>query len=403
MIEKHAVRELLGAVTLRQKLIIGALTLGLFFIAFILLVPSYSGKNMLSGCAELSGWEKHVCLEDKFLDIAKGKGLEVAFERVFKEFSNGNKDVIEFCHGLTHRLGEKMYQRDSDDSQLFRYGIHGFCAYGYTHGMVIPALQQGVPPEKFVKETCDALKPEGERFQRITCFHGIGHGLIILRRYNIAEALLDCDRLVKYNYEKNDCFGGAFMESAFPFHANLLHNSETHFSPPPPYDRLTYCSKLAERYKESCYSFSVPPTLVNLTGPFLEELTKCATLITSGEKIYCYKGISRYVGFSVDFAPKRALDICLAGPTEAQELCITTALRTRIRRTTDLEGDGIFCGLAPKEYQAACFSKLGESVVYLHSGEKESWPKLCKDVAGNFANFCLREAIKSNEKYYETN
>lgn len=266
---------------------------------------------------------------------------------------------------------------------------------------MIPALQ-GEPPEKFVKETCDALKPEGERFQRITCFHGIGHGLIILRRYNIADALLDCDRLVKHNYEKNDCYGGAFMERAFPFHANLLHNSETHFSPPPPYDRFTACPKLAERYKESCYSFSVPPPLINLTGPFLEELVKCTSLDSATERLYCYKGISRYIGFALDFEPPRALDLCLAGPAEARGPCITTSLRTRIRRATNLEEGGIFCNLAPREYQKSCFRKLGESVIYIHSGKKELWPEICHNIAGNFSDTCLEGAIKSDEEYYET-
>src|SRR5439155_16625876 len=100
----------------------------------------------------------------------------------------------------------------------------------------------------------------GSRWLLFQCLHGAGHGLDMHFGHALGPALAACAGLSD-SWERESCFGGAFMENLMhaiePQHpASRLaaaHHIEAGERAIDPLDPLYPCSVVASTYRKSCY------------------------------------------------------------------------------------------------------------------------------------------------------
>ncbi len=67
------------------------------------------------------------------------------------------------------------------------------------------------------------ISPSTNRWLRFQCVHGIGHGLTMFYAHNSAAGVGGCD-LLREHWDRESCYGGAFME-------NIVNATASHHHP----------------------------------------------------------------------------------------------------------------------------------------------------------------------------
>src|SRR5260370_311377 len=136
---------------------------------------------------------------------------------------------------------------------------------GCRHGVIqayFEARDKVTQPE--VEALCQPFKgATASRWVLFQCVHGMGHGLTMLYSHDLPRALTDCD-LLGDGWDRESCYGGAFMESVInataPQHPATMLSAHSHHHMRPttikaldPADPLYPCSTMYERYLAACY------------------------------------------------------------------------------------------------------------------------------------------------------
>ena len=127
-----------------------------------------------------------------------------------------NAEWIERQHVFAHVIGNQAYRQYGIAAFAFCGSgmFNGGCAHGIGEQMIF-GLGIG-DLEKAKRECREATECS------ISCFHGLGHGFLVLESYNISRALEDCGG--------GACIDGIFMEYAWAGpKPNLSQNDPTRF------------------------------------------------------------------------------------------------------------------------------------------------------------------------------
>lgn len=148
-------------------------------------------------------------------------GLQDTFD-IFTEIYRADPDFVAHgCHGAVHSIGEIAFDLYASGTPLQFSDETAACGYGFYHGFLgkllhaDPDMQGAV---RFCESLRNSMTEDGEGAY-ITCFHGIGHGMVEeepLHEYYWGnfEALLDpalatCSTLPE-PFQQRECVDGAF-------------------------------------------------------------------------------------------------------------------------------------------------------------------------------------------------
>ena len=322
------------------------------------------------------------CFGSNLLTISHTKTPQRALE-FLEKMSKEDPKFLFICHNLAHVIGSDAYLHFRDAQKAFGYS-NGACEYGYQHGVISVARQELSDPQ-IIPILCDTV--EGPRYVRLNCFHGLGHGLLVNRDYNLSSALADCE-LVPNQREKEVCWGGVFMENAVPKHPK---------EPTVPLglaDAFSFCNQVDEKYKRECYFFSFQE------GDFYTAVDLCRTLSNNRERMHCYEGVSTNLApRKAQFEKALAADICASAFGGAKQPCFSIVALSFLKKDGKLEGGAEFCQRAPEKLKGACFQKIGEFVPLFTNSERNSWTASCKKIAGGFSDECMAGAEKGEKAY----
>jgi plastocyanin len=128
------------------------------------------------------------------------------------------------CHFSAHLAGRMAYE-------IFEISpfstIDTRCQSGFFHGLMEAYLGQNGGPEivSRMAEHCETFE---NGIDQTRCFHGLGHGFMVYRNYDLPRALEQCNFL-KEAGTRQRCYGGVFMENAFTtidFGVKQVHESK---------------------------------------------------------------------------------------------------------------------------------------------------------------------------------
>lgn len=289
----------------------------------------------------------YLCAED-IIDIATEiKGPEFGI-MVLREILEGSVFGINTNgHDLAHVVGSSTSRNWGASGDVFNRCPIDF-DYGCLHGFFEIAMTKVDSPAEALISVCENM-PAEPMFDRVNCYHGGGHGMMMNESYNLDRALEVCDSLPDY-FMRQNCWGGVFMENTNGFLGGRIEEEFNTFRPDNP---LAPCDSLADKYRHECYILHAD-YLINNYSTSLDDLI--AVCLGAGlHTEVCLRGVARI--FSGD-----RQDMILQG--------------SRL----DIGGDFVerayyLCGQFPEEYVSMChFFVVGHFIFphMLYSGFKDS-------------------------------
>lgn len=302
--------------------------------------------------------------QEYFTNLAQEKGALYAFDVLRQASIPTGVDV----HNLAHFIGYELYkERNVEGIAECTDEFSNAC----SHAIVIQTfVEQGEGALREISTICSHIPGSGNAYA--SCFHGLGHGILVYLNYELDGAISLCKEASQFAPELqretalNECVGGTIMELT-----SGLHDVEVRDSVAPRYlpndDLLAPCNSnlIPESTKPFCYIY--------LTGRFLEfsgamratpspeaypEAFSWCNRISEEEvknRDACYGGFGKdFVYFAADgdvrkvasILDKKLLSIhewcSFAGNESGERSCVLTAADT-LRWLGTEESSEMFC------------------------------------------------------------
>ncbi len=342
-------------------------------------------------CSSLDSEARRTCWEDTFLLIASGKRVPLALGAL-ADLGRRNREVVSHGHGLTHVIGITALQPGDDVAEVFRT-CNGLYQSGCYHGVIQAYLTAGPEVDSLrTVELCEKIAPSGtDLWLRFQCVHGLGHGLEMAWNWDLPRALSGCDWLPS-DWDRESCYGGAFMENAVASASDGHHTSvraleadaepanahAAHQHGPPadaPFmmrdstDALYPCSIVAAKYGYSCF-VGHGGILLEASGNDFARATENCNRAPEQFRGACYLSLGTNASGWTLQDTKKAVTHCSNGDEQYRPWCFVGAVKNFIDVTANPDDGIAFCRAVPVgESQRRCWRAIGEQVVVLYSGD----------------------------------
>ena len=376
-------------------------------------------------CKDGDADARQSCLEDYFLALASGHRVRLALGAL-EQLSRGDDDVIREGHGFTHVIGIQAWKPGDDVAAVFR-SCTGLFQSGCYHGVIQAYLTaEGTVDSLRAVELCDkvAAAPE-DRWLRFQCVHGLGHGFEMAFAWELPTALTGCDWLPSA-WDRESCYGGAFMENAVASQPGRHHTSARALAatvgdsaPPPPdsakaapthgghhtpdpaaitfrmrdsSDALYPCTIVGSRYLRSCYQVQGGIILTATGHDFGKAMTQCDR-VDALHRNQCYLSLGTNAsGASAQSTPK-AIEFCSQGDPAYQPWCFVGVVKNFIDVTAQPEDGVKFCReVAFGENRRQCWNAVGEQIGTLYPIDPARRTSECARVPADGVVECRRGA-----------
>lgn len=261
------------------------------------------------------------CQQKKYADLVDTNGVESAFLAAKADYETSSS-VKANCHQITHAIGRQAAAKFGTIEGAYDKGDN-FCWSGYYHG-VMEAIAKDLGKDKInsdLTSVCANVSATRKySFYHFNCVHGLGHGLMGVNEDELPKVLSLCDKFSD-SWEKQSCYGGAFMENimiAFQMggQSKYLKDSEP----------LYPCTIVEHQYKEQCYLMQTSQALRVLNNDFAQVFALCAT--TGEFQDTCYQSLGRDASGNSNSNKDQTIASCMLGSDEAaQKNCFIGAVK----------------------------------------------------------------------------
>src|SRR4051812_22800015 len=158
---------------------------------------------------------RQACLEQSLTAVIDSVGVDKVMGAL-AVLARQDSEVAREGHVYAHGIGIAAYKSPETVGETFSRCTAEFQS-GCYHGVIQAYFADrrggdaGVTPEK-LNTLCLPYRSAAGRWLQFQCAHGIGHGLMAVESHNLLRALDSCDLLAD-TFEKQSCWGGAFMEN----------------------------------------------------------------------------------------------------------------------------------------------------------------------------------------------
>jgi hypothetical protein len=209
--------------------------------------------------------------------IVNEKDPRVALEKLNADIQSV-KVVQENCHSFTHAVGNAALAKfENDTKQAIKYNVD-VCGGGYIHGIIEKYLQLTPNASNEILNLCSDVSDFG-------CFHALGHGLMLMNKYDIVASVDGCQKL-KSPDQKVFCGEGIFMEN---FDSENAEDSEKPFLNSTQPNEI--CSNYINPYRNACFYYSGRYIFKANKNP-IDSLQICTQAPTDQDSADCVRGMS---------------------------------------------------------------------------------------------------------------
>ncbi len=393
-------------------------------------------RALVDLCGERRGQARTECYEEGLTSELERAGVRptmITLEYLVRL----DAEVARDAHVYAHHVGIQAYQRSPDVSATFSGCTESFSS-GCYHGVIQAYFEErGTADPEVVRALCEPYKSgEQSRWTLFQCIHGMGHGLTMYYDHHLPRALEACDLLTD-NWDRQSCYGGAFMENVMgataPHHpATVLAASEapgdastevspntsgepsdlaaagghSHprdapedsaapsgregWKPLDPADPLYPCSVLDERYLRQCYLMQTS-VMLYLNGNDLADASRSCDLAPPDMRPTCHQSVGRSVTARTK-DPRKAAGHCRAGSEAYRGWCYVGVVKAFVDWTASAESGLAFCRVVDDPgHKAMCYRGLGEEIAHLVADD-ETRAALCGEAEEEFRPHCRRGA-----------
>ncbi len=263
------------------------------------------------------------------------------------------------CHVFAHTIGRLSFAKEGEGA--IRKNIT-LCHSGYQHG-VMAAFINATGARNLVERLDRICEIAESNFGRLTCYHGVGHGLMAYYNNDLPTAINRCLTLGN-RFKQNNCMVGVFMENigsrvgdSVSDHPTVwLKEDDPHFP----------CNSIdqAQQIQNMCYS--IQPDWMNhlYKNNISKTISECMKAAESARPS-CFFGVGQEISFlatSGNFS--KVTEYCLQVPDIAnyQDRCFNAAELIVL----DFWGPNLtdqgekYCQSIPQKFQLSCANALKE-------------------------------------------
>lgn len=362
-------------------------------------------SKAVTRCRLLRGKAKSDCYEEVLLALVKERRIRLAMGTLAR-IGELDADVRRNGHDYSHVVGISAWRPGQDLADAYEQCTELFQS-GCYHGVIQVYLTAKGIDGNTVPELCNSIPSARDvLFLRFQCVHGLGHGMVMLKKAHLPRALAGCD-LLPSAWDRDSCYGGAFMEfilagrgqshgehaahvaaelaaadtagggggeqahpAATDEHADHDMPGDT-FAIRRPGDMLYPCNVLGDKYQRACYAMQAG-IMVETVGLDFARIAEGCDKAPDQWIPTCYQGIGTYVSGTTVRDPEGAIRECNRGRLEFQPWCYIGAVKNFIDVTAKPEDGLELCSMAGHvANRAACYVAIGEQVSVLHSWMNE--------------------------------
>ncbi len=351
-------------------------------------------SSIAAGCPE--DQERQGCLEKAVLALVPQYGpvesIGAMTVLVHDGIMHGRGDYHDFVHRIG-RLTAKKTGLNPDGFFLCPVDYN----YGCQHGFFEAALVEEPDAVRAADMVCDEnlMKDKPLKFL-FYCYHGVGHGVMMAKAYDLQASLKICDEFPQ-TLQKDGCQQGVFMEGVVGY-MNGTARREGVFSET---DRLAPCNQLEERFQYQCYinmggylagvAGTGSGAVERATSPCLQAgPTHIRTCLMSVGLTSTNPGWQRALApvFSHDFI-QDAVSICAHFPKAYEGDCIEAGVQNIAQFD---RGDTTrmvkFCSAVEEQFRSQCFTRIG-NVVRDELPAGTSAETMCLGVPEDYHGLCM--------------
>lgn len=405
--------------------------------------PAAGADSPVPQCAELARAAKIGCYQPVFLAELGEQGVARAIG-LLERAAAADADVQRDGHVYAHAIGISAYDPATEVSTTFGRCSPVFqsgCYHGVIQAYFADLQRAGTPVNAAtLAGLCEDQRDEGaSRWLLFQCVHGLGHGVTMFRGHNLPRALEDCDLLAD-GWEREGCYGGAFMENignaTAPHHTEMLAGGHAHDAgesggggeagehaamhddhvasgtaaehhagegaSPEPASQASFralddadphhpCSKLAARYGSACYAMQTSAVLFRNGGDIPATIGFCNDAPAAYRGI-CFSSLGRDISGRTVQDHGESARLCSLAPADAQPWCYVGVVKNFID-VTAVAADGLaYCaGVPAGNNRDACYRAAGEEIWVL---ERDAAARIAQCAAAGAAGAteCMRGA-----------
>lgn len=333
------------------------------------------------------------CISDTLEQLTHTVGPQAAIAVLGRLQKMGKVEKQVDDHQLAHHIGRQTAATFGIDAKAFLFCPMADYNGGCQHGFFEHVLGKTKTAKEAAESICESLGDDFSSKDKFYCYHGVGHGVMMAKAYDLTASLDTCNSL-SLGMGQDGCWQGVFMENvntALRGEARQGVFSET--------DPLSPCTNMEEKYQHEC--------LINHAGWLMKYFKNDVSLATNA----CLKAIKvssclQSIGLMVtnpswqsnllrdksDDLELNAWRICQKFPQEKVGECIIGAVDNIANfNQFDIAKSSRFCHLVSKEYQILCFQIIGKNLRN-QAVNVQKIPQICQSLEENFAKECLRSA-----------
>ncbi len=224
-------------------------------------------------------------------------------------------------HELAHLIGETAYAR---------FGSKGFdlCDSAFTfacfHGVIFGAIKKYGYDEAVLKGLSAECNASGKNdTAKVSCAHGIGHGIMWIKNYALVDSFQLCDRLFDDTKLRFFCWDGVSME-------NVVRRGDTAKALPLiPWksdDIYFPCDSVPVQYQPACVREHVYLIRISLFNKDTRKsIDYCLHFPGSASRKECFGALGGALNQDDPSNPGRIVDECLKVPPPYDTDCVGTA------------------------------------------------------------------------------
>ncbi len=323
--------------------------------------------------------------------ILESHGLAAALDSVADRASRDSVLQRE-GHQLAHALGHRAVAGHGGNAAVIRECRPVF-ASGCYHGVVeafLSAAGRIDMPE--LERLCRSVEGPGGPGPAFECIHGLGHGVLGARRYDLEATLRDCDALSTPRLTAS-CHAGAFMEAinaavGTPAMHGTHRDAAGHAAPSvaiDPADPYSPCRGYGDPYATSCWLFQGFVILhANAFDPG-RSLRVCDGA-PDGRAARCYESVGHQLTGLLQRGDRWILEQCGKGRPALAPHCAAGA--TLALNAMDWTGSRAarLCAAAPAEWKETCYRTAADALVDLAPARERA--RLCASVEPAYSGTC---------------
>lgn len=294
-------------------------------------------------------------------------------------------------HQLAHQVGRTTAENFGISPQSFFLCVSEFnngCEHGYFE-----YVMKRVPSAKdAVVVLCDTLNDSFSHKFRFSCYHGAGHGIMMLYAYDLNASLAVCDQLDSHD-GREGCWQGVFMEHVNSALLGIMR--EGVFSEENP---LAPCDTMEKKYQHECF-INHAGWLMKIYHHNVYNTTRACLKAPADRVGACMQSVGLMITnpvWQAQLAQKKingtfaevAWKLCTLYPEGYVEECVVGSVDNLLNfDVLDLNRSLNLCAVAQDAFKPRCYRQIGVNI-RRNGVSAEHMREKCAELPQEFLSEC---------------